>query len=78
MLYSTTVLTVIVILAALAMKDSVQRMYTGKHKSFEYDITEIAISTAYISLIVMPCVRLTEYGKAISFINNWENLEVTG
>jgi hypothetical protein len=26
----------------------------------------------------MPCVRLTEYGKAISFINNWENLEVTG
>ena len=78
MLYSTTVLTVIVILAALAMTDSVQRMYTGKHKSFVYDITEMAISTAYIFLIVMPCVRLTEYRKAISFINNWENLEVTG
>jgi hypothetical protein len=25
----------------------------------------------------LPCVRLTENGTAISFINSWRNLEVT-
>jgi hypothetical protein len=77
MLYSAVVLTAIVFLAALAMRDSVQRMYTRKHKSFEYDVTEMAIATAYLCLIVLPCLRLTEYGRAISFINSWRNLEVT-
>jgi len=76
MMYSAVVLTVIVVIAALAMRDSVQRMYAGKPKSFEYGITEMAIATSHISLIVLPCVRLTEYGKAISFINSWRNLEV--
>jgi len=77
MLYSAVVLTVSVVLAALAMRDGVQRMYTRKHKSFQYDITEMAIATAYLSLLVLSCVRLTEYGRAISFINSWRNLEVT-
>jgi hypothetical protein len=77
MLYSSVVSIVIVVLAALAMRDSVQRMYTRKHNSFEYDITEMAIATAYLSLLVLPCVRLTENGTAISFINSWRNLEVT-
>jgi len=76
MLYSAEVLTVIVVLAALAMRDSVQRIYTGRHKGFEYDITEMAIATAYLSLLVLLCVRLTEYGRLISFINSWRNLEV--
>jgi len=77
MLYSALVLIVIVVIAALAVTDSVQRMYTGKHKSFEYDIMEMAIATSYLSLIVLPCVRLREYGRATSFINSWRNLEVT-
>jgi len=46
---AVNVLTVIVVLAALAMRDRVQRMYTGKHKRFENDIMEMAIATAYLS-----------------------------
>jgi choline-glycine betaine transporter len=77
MLYSAVVLTVIFVLVALSVRDSVQRMYTGKHKRFENDIMEMAIATAYLSLLVLLCVHLTEYGRAISFINSWRNLEVT-
>jgi hypothetical protein len=36
----------------------------------------MAIATSYLSLIVLPCVRLTEYGRTFSFINSWRNLEV--
>jgi hypothetical protein len=77
MLYSAVVITGIVTTASVTLTEKIQRLYDRKGSSFEYDIRDMAYSTAYVFLILVPCVRLREYGKVTRFINDWENLQVT-
>jgi hypothetical protein len=77
MLHSIVVITVIITGALVTLRQSFQRMYTVNDNSFEYNITEMTFSTAYMFLIVLPCARMAEYQKVICFINNWGYLQVT-
>jgi hypothetical protein len=67
----------LVTIASITLKETLHRMYTRKDKSFEHGVIELAFSTAYIFLIALPCVRLFEHGNVIRFINSWGNLQVT-
>jgi hypothetical protein len=76
MIYSMIVMTLIITGASVMMRQSFQRMYTGNDNRFEYYVTEMAFSGAYMFLVVLPCSSMMEYRKVISFINNWGYLQV--
>jgi hypothetical protein len=75
-LYSMTVTTLIITAASVMLRGSFQRMYAANDNRFEYYVTEMAFSGAYMFLIVLPCTSMMEYRKLISFINSWGDLQV--
>jgi hypothetical protein len=77
MLYSALVMAAIVISSVVSLRETLQRICDRNDTSFEYDIAQIAFAMTYVCLIVVPSLRLLEYGKATRFINDWGNLQVT-